>query len=119
MKYALMIVDDFLRYTWVLFIAHKDKIFKVFKKFYKRITNLKNLSLVSICNDHGIEIENQFFDHFYTKHGIDHNFFVPRTPQQNGVVEIKNRILEEMARTMLCGSNLPRYFWAKVVNTVF
>ena len=33
MKYALVIVDDFSRYTSVLFIAHKDEIFKVFKKF--------------------------------------------------------------------------------------
>ena len=41
MKYALVIVDDFLRFTWVLFIAHKDEIFKVFKKFYKRVTNMK------------------------------------------------------------------------------
>ena len=30
--------------------------------------------------------------------------------QENGVVERKNRILEEMARTMLCDNNLPRYF---------
>ena len=64
MKYALVIVDDFLRYTWVLFIAHKDETFKVFKKFYKRITNLKNLSIISIRSDHGTEFENQFFDHF-------------------------------------------------------
>ena len=96
MKYVLVIVDDFSRYTWVLFIAHKDKTFKVFKIFYKRIINLKNSSVISICGDHGIEFENQFFDHFYTKHEIDHNFSAARTPQQNIVVERKNRALEEM-----------------------
>ena len=36
MKYALVIVDDFLRYTWILFIASKDETFRVFKKFYKK-----------------------------------------------------------------------------------
>ena len=80
MQYALMIVDDFSRYTWIPFIAHKDEMFKVFKKFYKRITNIKNLSVISIHSDHGMEFENQFFDHFYTKHRIEHNFFAPRTP---------------------------------------
>ena len=75
MKYALVIVDDYSRFTWVLIIAHKDETFKVFKKFYKRVTNLKNLSVVSIHSDHGTKFENQFFDHFCTKHGIEHNFF--------------------------------------------
>ena len=41
----------------------------------------------------------------------------PRTPQQNGVVERKNRTLQEMARTMLNENNLPKYFWAEAVNT--
>ena len=51
------------------------------------------------------------------EHGISHNFSAPRTPQQNGVVERKNRTLEEMARTMLIARGLPRNFWAGAVNT--
>ena len=39
MKYALVIVDDFSRFTWILFIAHKDETFKVFQKFHKKISN--------------------------------------------------------------------------------
>ena len=44
-------------------------------------------------------------------------FSAPRTPQQNGVVERKNRSLQEMTRTMLNENNLPKYFWAEAVNT--
>ena len=40
-----------------------------------------------------------------------------RTPQENGVIERKNRIVEEMTRTMLNENNVPKYFWAKTVNT--
>ncbi|KAJ9547096.1 hypothetical protein OSB04_019639 [Centaurea solstitialis] len=46
-----------------------------------------------------------------------HNFSAPRTPQQNGVVERKNRFLVEAARTMLNASGLPLTFWAKAVST--
>ena len=55
-------------------------------------------------------LKNIGFDEYCNDQGISHNFSAPRTPQQNGVVERRNRTLEEMARTMLCENNLPKYF---------
>nr|GEZ65935.1 retrovirus-related Pol polyprotein from transposon TNT 1-94 [Tanacetum cinerariifolium]GEZ65954.1 retrovirus-related Pol polyprotein from transposon TNT 1-94 [Tanacetum cinerariifolium] len=49
--------------------------------------------------------------------GIKKEFNVPRTPQQNGIAERKNRTLIEAARTMLADSLLPIPFWAEAVNT--
>nr|GEU69046.1 retrovirus-related Pol polyprotein from transposon TNT 1-94 [Tanacetum cinerariifolium] len=49
--------------------------------------------------------------------GIKREFSVPRTPQQNGITERKNRTLTEATRTMLADSLLPISFWAKAVNT--
>ncbi|GKB72687.1 ribonuclease H-like domain-containing protein [Tanacetum coccineum] len=48
--------------------------------------------------------------------GIKREFSVARTPQQNGVVESKNRTLIEFARTMLADLKLPTTFWAEAVN---
>ena len=42
---------------------------------------------------------------FCTTNGIDHNLSAPRTPQQNGVVERKNRTLEDVVGTMLIASD--------------
>ena len=47
---------------------------------------------------------------FCTENRIDHNFFAPRTPQQKGVVERKNRTLVDIARTMLCETGMAKYF---------
>ncbi|RVW82159.1 Retrovirus-related Pol polyprotein from transposon TNT 1-94 [Vitis vinifera] len=74
-------------------------------------------SLDTLRSDHGREFENIDFEDYCNEHGINHNFSAPRTPQQNGVVERKNRILQEMAITMLNENNLPKYFWAEAVNT--
>ena len=63
-------------------------------------------------SDHGKEFENEVFKNFCSKRCISHNFSCPRTPQQNGVVERKNR-----ARTMLNEYSLPSYFWAEAINT--
>nr|GEW31792.1 retrovirus-related Pol polyprotein from transposon TNT 1-94 [Tanacetum cinerariifolium] len=42
---------------------------------------------------------------------------VPRTPQQNGVVERRNRTLVEAAQTMLIFSKAPMFLWAEAVAT--
>ncbi|XP_021728379.1 uncharacterized protein LOC110695459 [Chenopodium quinoa] len=73
--------------------------------------------LIHLRSDHGTEFKNLKFDEFCTEHGMDHNFSAPRTPQKNGVVKRKNRSLEDMARTMLISSGVPRNFWAEAVNT--
>ena len=115
--YALVIIDDFSRFTWTLFLSHKSNAFKAFKKLAKIVQNEKSLKIVSIRSDHGGEFQNSDFENFCEENGINHNFSAPRTPQQNGVVERKNRSLEELARTMLNETNLPKYFWADAVNT--
>ena len=53
---------------------------------------------------------------YCNEHGIDHNFLAPRTLQQNGVVERKNKTLQEMARTMLNENNLPKYFCTETID---
>jgi transposase InsO family protein len=41
------------------------------------------------------------FKEFYDKHGIKREYSIPGTPQQNGVVERQNRIVQQMARSMM------------------
>nr|GEU47846.1 hypothetical protein [Tanacetum cinerariifolium] len=48
---------------------------------------------------------------------IKREFSVPRTLQENGIAERKNKTLIEDARTMLADSLLPIPFWAKAVAT--
>ena len=89
--YALVIVDDYSRYTWTLFLESKSDAFSAFKKLARRLQNTKNNNIGSIRSDHGGEFQNQKFSKFCEKLGILHNFSASRTPQQNGVVERKNR----------------------------
>ncbi|GJX25626.1 retrovirus-related pol polyprotein from transposon TNT 1-94 [Tanacetum coccineum] len=75
-------------------------------------------TIVSIRTDHGREFDNEVqFGEFCNANGITHNFSAPRTPQSNGVVERKNRTLQEMSRTMLNEQSLPQKFWCNAVDT--
>ncbi|GJV00129.1 putative ribonuclease H-like domain-containing protein [Tanacetum coccineum] len=67
--------------------------------------------------DNGTEFKNHAMNKFCAKKRIKREFSVARTPQQNGVVERKNRTLINAARTMLVDSLLSIPFWAEAVNT--
>nr|GEY20086.1 retrovirus-related Pol polyprotein from transposon TNT 1-94 [Tanacetum cinerariifolium] len=54
---------------------------------------------------------------FYENVGISHQTSVARTPQQNGIVERRNRTLVKAAHTMLIFSKDPLFLWAKAINT--
>ena len=115
-QYAFVIVDDYSRFTWVLFLRTKDCAFSEFEKLIKLLENKLDTRLVGIRSDHGGEFQKDFIT-YCEERGISHEFSAPRTPQQNGVVERKNRSLQETARTLLQESKLPRSFWAEAVNT--
>ena len=70
---------------------------------------------MGIRSDRDGEFNNQTFTTFCEEHGIKHELSCPRTPQQNGVVERKNRTLQEMVRTMINEYGLPQYLWAEAV----
>uniref|UniRef100_A0A8R7NZ61 Integrase catalytic domain-containing protein n=1 Tax=Triticum urartu TaxID=4572 RepID=A0A8R7NZ61_TRIUA len=71
----------------------------------------------TVRSDNGLEFKNSSFADFLAERGIEHQFSSPRTPQQNGVVERKNRTLVEMARTMLDEFGTPRRYWAEAIST--
>nr|GEW29580.1 retrotransposon protein, putative, Ty1-copia subclass [Tanacetum cinerariifolium] len=100
-RYVLVIVDDYSRYTWVHFLRSKDEAPEVIIKFLKRISVLLQSSVIIIRTDNGTEFKNQVLKEYFDTVGISHQMSSVRTPQQNGVVERRNRTLVEAARTIL------------------
>ncbi|GJW87231.1 ribonuclease H-like domain-containing protein, partial [Tanacetum coccineum] len=99
------------------FRATKDETSEILKTFITSIENLIDLKVKVIRCDNGTEFKNRVMNQFCEMKDIKREFSVARTPQQNGVVERKNRILIEAARTMLADSKLPTTFWAEVRKT--
>jgi hypothetical protein len=75
------------------------------------------LRIKKIRSDNGTEFKNSQIKGFLEEEGIKHEFSSPYTPQQNGVVERKNRTLLDKARTMLDEYKTSDRFWAKAINT--
>ncbi|GJY81995.1 retrovirus-related pol polyprotein from transposon TNT 1-94 [Tanacetum coccineum] len=116
-KYILVIVDDYSRFTWVKFLRSKDETPEFVINFLKQIQLGLNKTVRFIRTDNGTEFVNQVMSEYYEGVGIFHQKSVPRTPQQNGVVERRNRTLVEAARTMMIFSKAPMFLWAEAVAT--
>ena len=117
-RYIMVVVDDFSRYSWVEFLREKSKACEKMEKLCKRLQNEKGVPIIKIRSDHGKEFENAKFEPFCNEHGIRKEFSTPKTSQQNGVVERKNRIIQEMARVKLLNKDIPQKFWGEAVNTL-
>jgi hypothetical protein len=83
----------------------------------RRAQNKFGLRIKKIRSDNGTEFKNSQIEGFLEDEGIKHEFSSPYTPQQNGVVERKNRTLLDMARTMLDEYKTSDWFWAEAINT--
>jgi hypothetical protein len=102
-KYGLVIVDDFSGFTWVFFLQDKSETQGTLKRFLKRAQNEFELKVKKIRSDNGSEFKNLQVEEYLEEEGIKHEFSAPYTPQQNGVVERKNKT--------------PERFWSEAVNT--
>nr|GEU40957.1 retrovirus-related Pol polyprotein from transposon TNT 1-94 [Tanacetum cinerariifolium] len=106
-KYILVIVDDYKRFTWVKFLRSKDETPEVVIKFLKQIQVGLNKTIKFIRTDNGTEFVNHDLTYYYESVSIFHQKLVSRTPQQNDVIERRNRTLVKAARTMLIFSKAP------------
>ncbi|GJY59395.1 retrovirus-related pol polyprotein from transposon TNT 1-94 [Tanacetum coccineum] len=86
-KYILVIVDDYSRYTWTLFLRSKDETPKVLKDFLMMIQRNLQALVISVRTDRGTEFLNKTLNAFFKEERIEHQTSTPRTPEQNGVVK--------------------------------
>ncbi|GJR71265.1 retrovirus-related pol polyprotein from transposon TNT 1-94 [Tanacetum coccineum] len=116
-KYVLVIVDDYSRYTWTHFLRSKDETPEVLIDFLKLVQRGLHAQVRTVRTDKGMKFLNKTLHAYFAQEGIEHQTSTARTPEQNGVVERRNRTLVEAARTMLSAAKVPLYFWAEAIAT--
>ncbi|GKA72962.1 retrovirus-related pol polyprotein from transposon TNT 1-94 [Tanacetum coccineum] len=105
------------------FKYHKEHLYPSYeaseeiKIFLKKIIVLLQAPVIIVRTDNGTEFKNQVLQEYFNSVGISHQASSIRTPQQNGVVERRNRMLVEAARTMLIFSRAPLFLWAEAIAT--
>ena len=107
----MLLIDDYIGMSWVTFLKEKSEAFENFKIFKAMVENETNQKIKCLRSANTREFTSNEFNEFCEIHGIKRQFSAAKTPQQNGVVERKNRTVQEAARTMLNEAKLSDAFW--------
>nr|GEX85164.1 integrase, catalytic region, zinc finger, CCHC-type, peptidase aspartic, catalytic [Tanacetum cinerariifolium] len=112
-KYILVIIDDYSRYTWTLFLRSNDETPEVLKDFLTMIQRYLQAPVISVRTQTDTEFLNKTLHAFFKEERIEHQTSTAQTPKQNDVVKRRNRTLVEDARMMLLAFKLPLSFGLK------
>ncbi|GKA70358.1 zinc finger, CCHC-type containing protein [Tanacetum coccineum] len=115
-KYIFLLVDDYSRYMWVYFLSTKDQVFDTFKEYKSTVEKELRTTLRMLRTDRGGEFTSNEFTQYCKENGIARQLTAPYSPQQNGVVERRNRTIMSTTRCMMKATNMPQDFWAEAVR---
>jgi len=115
-KFFMLLVDDFSRWMDVSMLKSKDQAVDEFVKYKAEMQNQTGCRIKVLRTDRGGEFLSNLFTGVCEEAGIKRQMTAPYTPQQNGVVERRNRSVMEMARSMLKTMNVHGKFWGEAVR---
>ena len=115
--YYVSFIDEFSRKTWIYFMNNKDEVFSNLNEFKALIENHTENKIKTFRSDNGGEFTSNEFKYLCKESGIKRELSTPYNPQNNGVVEGKNRTIMEAARAMIHDQDLPMHIWSEVAKT--
>ena len=96
---------------------HKSKALDCFISYLNLVENQLDKKIKVLRTDRGREYLSKQFKKLCNDKCIERHLTIPRTPQQNGVAERRNRTLPEMIRSMMAQEKLPISYWGDALLT--
>ncbi|KAL4568673.1 hypothetical protein LXL04_024288 [Taraxacum kok-saghyz] len=119
-KFSSWRADEILdKKGWVYLLTEKSQALESFKDFKAKVETETGKLVKCLRTDRGGEYLSNDFTEFCRKHGIKRQLTTSFMPQQNGVVERKNRTVINMVVTLLSTKNMPELFWAEATAWSF
>ena len=103
-------MDDCSHYMWLQLLTSKDEATAAIKKFKMRTEAESGKKLCVLRTDRGGEFTSVEFVAYCADQGVVRHHTVPYSPQQNGVVELRNQTMVSMPRSMMKAKGMPTRF---------
>jgi hypothetical protein len=108
-------VDDHTRLTWLFLMKDKFEVGQIFQNFNSMIQTQFHTKIQILKTDDAKEYFNSDLNTYYLSQGIIHISSCVDTAQQNGVAEIKNRHLLEIARSLMFQNNYGEKLYSQLL----
>jgi transposase InsO family protein len=92
-RYFLLLVDDLSRYMWVMVLGSKGEAVNTIRRVQVAAEAECGRKLRVLRTDNGSEFTAAEFASYCADEGVQHHYSTPYSPQQNGIVEQRNRRL--------------------------
>jgi hypothetical protein len=115
--YAMVLVDERSRYSWLLFMKYRSQAKDRLKEFLDTTVREYQGNVKHFRTDNAKEYISGHFNSILHKHSIKPEHSAPYTPEQNGVAERKLRTIVTIAAALLKDSNLPQLYWSHAMQT--
>ena len=114
-RYALVIVDEYSRYTMVTPLMEKSDASDAVIQWITQMTVRTGKPLKRFHCDNGSEFDNKTLKGYFGQHGIELTTTTPGTSEHNGIAEATNKKLETGARCMNHHAHASPVMWADTV----
>ena len=120
-NFFILFVDDYSRMMTVMYLREKSESFEKFKWYLARVEKEIGKRLKCLRSDRGGEFISNKFNNFCIKRGIKRQVSAPGTPEQNRIVERRNRFIMDFARLLMIEKNIViRFiFYSNINNFIF
>eukprot|EP00253_Pinus_taeda_P008095 PITA_08095 len=109
-------IDDHSRKTRVYLLKSKDEVFSKFQEFKAEVLNFTERKIKTLRSDNGGEYTSKEVVAFCKEAGIKRELIVPYNPKQNGLVERKDKSIEESVKAILHDQDLPKFLWGEATK---
>lgn len=106
----MIIVDNYSRFTWVIFTTHKNETFANFEAFSRKYQWEAGYFITIIHINHDGEFENKAFEYFCAQNGFTQNFSSTSSPITKRSSWTEKQFTTDNATKMLFGRSLPDFF---------
>lgn len=107
-RYVLLFVDMWSRYNTVYLLHERSEFVDQFAECKSLVETHHNRSIERLISNNGSAYLDDRLDVFCRTTGIKHETTTADTPEQNGLAEVRFRVLFGMVRTMLIASSAPK-----------
>ncbi|CAI7917926.1 unnamed protein product [Closterium sp. NIES-54] len=122
LRYFVLVVDDYSRYTTVFPLRSKGEVTEVLIDWIRGARRQlsesfgSDLPVLRLHSDRGGEFSSDLLRAFCRSEGIRQTFTLPASPQQNGIAERRIGMVMDVARTSMIHAASPHFLWPFMVR---